>query len=397
MHCILHIGTEKTGTTLLQKWLYENEKNLKKQKIALTHTSGITNNRSLVSYILGGLDGYLKKKDVFTETEREGFFEDFEGRFEREIAQLKAEGMETCLITSEHFHSRMQEPSQIAELKKFLDRFFDSYSIVCYFREQSKLRTSRYSTLLKGGGATKIEEFDNEADEETHYYNYHLFFKKWEDVFGKAALKPRIFERDLLAEGDLRIDFLRTALPDVKAEALDFEKTSANESISSDQAAFFRTVNGNRPRYVNDHADPTGKILKSVIVKSSPVEKSTPISDDRQVDFYNTFDASNKKFFQEYFGEDGNLFKKPTPPSDTTKNGVSPEVDYATSILDSILSKKNIIGLTQAEINGLRDLAIHLLDKELVHKKDAQLLLKIANRARPGERLMKMKLKELRE
>ena len=35
MKCILHIGTEKTGTTLLQNWLYDNKEKLSQVGIYL--------------------------------------------------------------------------------------------------------------------------------------------------------------------------------------------------------------------------------------------------------------------------------------------------------------------------------------------------------------------------
>ena len=44
MRGILHIGTEKTGLTLLQKWLYSNQKNLSNQGIDLSNILGIPNN-----------------------------------------------------------------------------------------------------------------------------------------------------------------------------------------------------------------------------------------------------------------------------------------------------------------------------------------------------------------
>ena len=44
MRGILHIGTEKTGSTLLQKWLYSNQKKLSNQGIYLSNILGIPNN-----------------------------------------------------------------------------------------------------------------------------------------------------------------------------------------------------------------------------------------------------------------------------------------------------------------------------------------------------------------
>jgi hypothetical protein len=58
MKCILHIGTEKTATTLLQNWIYENEAGLAKAGIALTRSAGAPNNRKLVSAHQREIDDY---------------------------------------------------------------------------------------------------------------------------------------------------------------------------------------------------------------------------------------------------------------------------------------------------------------------------------------------------
>ena len=44
MKCILHIGTEKTGTTILQDWLYDNKVELSKVGVYLSDNLGKTNN-----------------------------------------------------------------------------------------------------------------------------------------------------------------------------------------------------------------------------------------------------------------------------------------------------------------------------------------------------------------
>lgn len=56
MNLILHIGTPKTGTTTLQKWLYSNKNKLPEHGIFLSEVSGKVNNRRLVNFFKDDLN-----------------------------------------------------------------------------------------------------------------------------------------------------------------------------------------------------------------------------------------------------------------------------------------------------------------------------------------------------
>ncbi|MEL6647753.1 MAG: hypothetical protein AAFQ05_08615, partial [Pseudomonadota bacterium] len=149
MKCVLHIGTEKTATTLLQNWLYDNEAALSAQGVALSQVMNAPNNRKLVTYAQGGIDDYLKMRGIHDEAARQVFFRGFPEAMDAEIRAKAQSGHHTFLITSEHFHSRLQGPQQVARVREILAPYFDEFRIVCYFREQSKKRTSLYSTGLR--------------------------------------------------------------------------------------------------------------------------------------------------------------------------------------------------------------------------------------------------------
>jgi hypothetical protein len=225
-----------------------------------------------------------------------GFFVGFDEELGREL-EAKRQDHDAVLFTSEHFHSRLSKVDQIASLKDYLDRYFTEYQIICYFREQSKVRTSLYSTGLKVNNAQHIRDFQSSASRKTHYYNYLGFFRKWEEVFGRNALCPRIFDKRLFADGDIRVDFLRLLLPDVDAAEFDFNTKSVNESLTQRQAFFFRLVNKHRPQFVGRFADPTPVLLKAAMGRTEALKKGAGISDPRQPEFYEEFADSNREFF----------------------------------------------------------------------------------------------------
>ncbi len=62
MHCYLHIGTEKTGTTLIQDFLCLNADKLASLDLAYLKSAGYPNNKWLV---LAALD--VDRRDRWTE------------------------------------------------------------------------------------------------------------------------------------------------------------------------------------------------------------------------------------------------------------------------------------------------------------------------------------------
>ena len=66
MKCVLHIGTAKTATTLLQKWLYSNRDGLAQKGIYLPETIGEPNNRSLAGAFQTRFDIWAKRRNIET-------------------------------------------------------------------------------------------------------------------------------------------------------------------------------------------------------------------------------------------------------------------------------------------------------------------------------------------
>lgn len=394
MLCILHIGTEKTATTLLQKWLYENEENLSSQGVALTQKCGVTNNRKLVSYFQTSLDDYLKKESVFTKSDRKGFFEPFHRELSSEISE-KSNRHESFIFTSEHFHSRLHSEKEIENLKLFLDKFFTDYKVICYFREQSRVRTSLYSTGLKRSNSDAIEESNRGSTDNSHYYNYFDFFGKWESVFGRDSLHPRLFEKSQFVDGDIRKDFLATVLPEINPELMSFENKSANESLSHDLAHLFRAINSRKDKYIGRFPDPTPSTFKSIISSLEFLDKNTPVYDSRQEEMYDTFNGSNVDFFARYFGQASNLFERPDSSRKKEHRPSTFDISDMASMIEAILSIDNLIVIKKSEINFLRDVALRKLAEGKLSNEEAVSLLKIANRARPKGKQILSTLNEL--
>ena len=108
MKCILHIGTEKTATTTLQDWLYDNQAELSKGGVYLSDNLGKTNNRLFPVYFQDHLDDWAIENGIGSEGEKAQYFEGFIERLKSEIQTAK-KTHNYFVITSEHLHSRVKK------------------------------------------------------------------------------------------------------------------------------------------------------------------------------------------------------------------------------------------------------------------------------------------------
>jgi len=208
LKAIVHIGTEKTGTTSIQKYLHENRKKLRSAGLHFLHSAGETNNRALPAYCMSDsrVDEFYREMGIFTPQEREAFRAGFIRDFDKELRTLPA-SIHTVVISSEHFHSRIRLEEELDNVHSLLSRYFDEIRIICYLREQAATCISYYSTHLKAGGLQSFSHFLKRCTPDDYYYNYHAMLLNWERRFGRAALEVALFSPDHFLNGDLLDDF----------------------------------------------------------------------------------------------------------------------------------------------------------------------------------------------
>ena len=212
MKCILHIGTEKTGTTTLQHFLYANREALAEKGFGVLTFIGIGNNRRLVSYGMHENrlnDDYFTALGIITKEQKKEHDNETEALFENELVELQKKDCHTILISSEHFHSRCENEEEIQKIKDILVEHFEEIKVLCYLRPQVDMATSLYTTVLRSGSKASFEEFmENHCKVDNIYYNYDLLLERWSNIFGKHSIFPRIFELNKLKNKDLVSDFL---------------------------------------------------------------------------------------------------------------------------------------------------------------------------------------------
>ncbi len=304
MKCILHIGTEKTGTTSIQDFLVANQAALSKQRIAISTALGQGNNRALALYFQDNLDDMSRRLRLTSMDAQRAHFAPVLEEFKAEVEAARA-NHDLFVISTEHLHSRMESTETVRAVRDFLGALCEDTQVYIYIREQARLAESIYSTWIEGGGGSlTLEEFAREADVGNPYYDYDLLLHMWEDAFGIEALHPKVYRRDGLERGDVRKDFIYNALELTDFSYLHFPALESNRSLGSWGLVIGRTLNKVMPQFwPNDRRNRLRDAIMRVCVLSGVayIGKRTPIKAER---IRNRFEASNTACATRYFDTD---------------------------------------------------------------------------------------------
>ena len=318
LKAIVHIGTEKTGTTSIQRYLYQNRTKLKGAGFHFLQCAGKKNNQALPAYCLDEYrpDDYFRDRGIQTLEQRREFKRLFIKSFDSEIRGLP-DHVTTVIMSSEHFHSRIRTEAELDNLSKLLTPYFDEIKIVCYLREQLTTCKSYYSTHLKSGGTDSFSEFLERCRPENTYFNYQEMLANWERGFGFYCLDVSLFLQEQFLHGDLLDDFtakIDTAL----VGKLDKPGKVDNESLSPFGQALARAVNIIFPRStVMPDEGVMRDRCKKIIMERLSGRGQLPSVESR-TSIYDSFIESNAIIQQKFFPEVHPLFE---PPDDLVVPG----------------------------------------------------------------------------
>ena len=330
MKLVLHIGTEKTGTTSIQGWLETNRDELSRRRIFVSNVLDKPSNRAIAHVFQDGVDHHLLALGISTFEKVVAFRE----RVMNELAsEVEAAGKDhdRMVISSEQLQSRLLSDQEVSRLADFVNTLFSEVTVVCYLRHQLEMRRSFYSTLVRMGYIGALEAFDTDIDDQSLYYNHEALVRRWEDAFGRNRLLLREYARDKLYGGDVVRDFQAHALPDLDPAGLDRSSSAENSALSDIHIAIYRTINMWLPysdgkgglRKGNARAK---RMARAVLAPLAPWLKVRSVS-PRELAIGEgiaaRFADSNRRLSEAYFN--GNLFsdvrQRPLDTSDRIPEG----------------------------------------------------------------------------
>jgi hypothetical protein len=207
LRLLLHIGTEKTGSTSLQYWCVANAAALRKHGIWYADAQGRPDHRGIAVFPkdMSEPDDGFWELGLRSPADLTRFREDLARRLAEEVAEARAQGCSAFVISSEHLHSRLITPDEVGRLKALVAPLFDEVTVVGFIRPQIDLAVSRLSVAAREG-ALRPDLLDVFVRLNWPYFDYHALWQRWTAHFARVEFlafdrNPDVIERlcDILA------------------------------------------------------------------------------------------------------------------------------------------------------------------------------------------------------
>ncbi len=299
----VHIGTHKTGTTAIQKFLFTNE-DILREKGFLYPCSGRPEFPPFGQHKLAWSIKTNNSQKIDSEW----------NNLEQEIAEKK---IENIIISAEDFSTF--DVKQIETLKQRLSNY--KVKIIVYLRRQDRFLESLYLTTVANGRYSKnLKSFVLKRQWRCDYYK---LLQSWQKSFGKNNLIVKVYEKEQYGNS-LMNDFLSAV--GIK-EKNDFpnKKARVNQTKDVKLIKFTRWSNfvlekfaiSSKTRMMinQDLWFAPSSQLRGIIVKIlNYFMNEELLSVEDRIKIMDEFSEINKKVAQEYLGRpDGKLFYSELP------------------------------------------------------------------------------------
>lgn len=376
MKLILHIGIEKTATTTIQNYLYDNRNNFVENGTYIIRSLGQGNNRDLVSCAMNNehFDDYHLNKDIASSEDKIAHDISTLKRLEYELDKMPS-NINKVVISSEQFHSRLTNDEEVFKLKSILNSYFSDIKVIVYLRPQVEVLVSLYSTIIKSGGKINFNDFIEENPKNlVEYYDYKGLLEKWGKVFGDSNLIPKIFNKKNLKDNNIVNDFCATS----GISLFEYNSNYLNESLTPISQEIIRLCNLNgTSSYL--------KIKNRILSDSNSYGKGQSLTSCEALKLQSKYDDDNNALSKRWFNR-SILFNIDFEKYENKSNISSKDSEILCLTLQSLSQ------INDEEVDIIRDSALELENENL---NLCIALLKIAEKKRPNGLFIKKKLAEI--
>lgn len=300
MKCVLHIGTEKTGTTSIQMTMTDSTDALTAAGFFYPDLLSGQEHSRISSFAMDD-ERMDRRKLRMGLTDAESiltFRSDFERRLGAEVDEARGRGAHTAIIVNEHL-SRLMRASEVVRLRTLLEAVFDSVEVHVYLRRQDKLMRSMYSTIVRVGD-TRQRVFPLPGEtRDFELFDYERILKLWRSVFPPEQLHVHRFESGALLEGDVIRDFVHAADPEGKIDVDALRVSRQNVSVEPEALEALRLLNVALENTENSRRGILGRIFGMLFPGSG-----ARISQGEARAFLSEFESSNRWVATEVLGRE---------------------------------------------------------------------------------------------
>ena len=346
MRIVLHIGTEKTGTSSIQRFFQINRERLLGRSILYSCVAGTENHMALAAAAQSEekLDDLRMIYELDSPAKVRAFRETLANQL---LEEATSSACSQLVFSSEHCSSRLVSVTEVETLANILRPISRDIRIVVYLRRQDDFLCSSYSTDVKSGFCGEFELPD--APLRKARYDYFELLRRWSSVFGRKNLVCRIYDSARLKGGEVVEDFA-----EVIGLAWDasFERPPrVNESLDARALEFLRLLNKSVPRFRDNRLNPErGNLVQLLQKLSNGPGLSLPPHLMRE--FMEHFRQSNARVAEQYFGTiapaGDPLFGEPQRTSDRA-HMQSLDAESAALLAGQLWRQKQLQVLEQAE------------------------------------------------
>ncbi|CEN56199.1 hypothetical protein [Candidatus Methylopumilus turicensis] len=307
----LHFGTHKTGSTSIQNFLYGCREEL--QKIGFYYPtegsyfySGESSQSLFAHSLIDARPKYISKNVSW---DKASCISDLK----RDLENSKSPN---TIISSEHFSSIKTQDS-LVEIKDIFTNYFENIKIIIYLRRQDHFFESRYNQQVKAGLITAT--FEEVLKDFLGNYNYNDYIEMLSNVFGKANIIIRPFEKSQLHMQNVVHDFFKILHLNIDGNIQD----DINKSIPTEMSEVIRLFNNNF-----DNHSQRQRFYKFIKTSSIDFDKTlyTILSPRLRKEILDFHREGNYQVAKNYLGrENGLLFYEPEVSSKPLYPGIATE------------------------------------------------------------------------
>ncbi|KIC22541.1 hypothetical protein [Leisingera sp. ANG-Vp] len=307
MRCVLHIGPSKTGSSYIQNFLTQSADTLaalNARVIRLTQAA-MFEFAVAFSHEYEARPSFVRIGVTAKNFPRKQ--KDLRRKIQAQIEQAAAEGIEVCIISCESISNigtgEPRDPA-VQAMKRWLQRFFDSVTVVAVCRRQDKRAVSRYKNAVKNLGSTEQNCLQTVP-------SLHLdrLLAPYEHFFGKGNIKPLLFPDSVEENRDLIADFCSAAGLDGLYNASLASEPPRNPAVDGRAIELIRQLNRLWPDRNPDQITIAWKrAMKILMSVSATSETKVAPSREQAQKFLEAFEDGNEAVRARYFPDRETLF-----------------------------------------------------------------------------------------